>query len=193
MASEVAFREVKRFRQWWLWALLGIVGLVSIATSGPIGILIAGLIVVLFWSLRLVTEVRDDGLYVRFAPFHRSFRRVPWDAIESVESVKYHPLREYGGWGIRWRPGRSRSTSAGRVVSMLQDLLTVTYWSAVAVPTSWRQQFERGCRRQRDESAIRVVSHLEVLLLQITHRQVLISHPDQVAAPCRDPASWRSH
>ncbi|ELZ88301.1 DUF6141 family protein [Haloferax sulfurifontis] len=57
------------------------------------------------WSLRLVTEVRDDGLYIRFAPLHRSFRRVPWPAIESVEVTTYRPLQEYGGWGIRWRPG----------------------------------------------------------------------------------------
>jgi hypothetical protein len=57
------------------------------------------------WSLRLVTEVRDDGLYIRFAPLHRSFRRVPWTTIESAEATTYRPLREYGGWGIRWRPG----------------------------------------------------------------------------------------
>jgi hypothetical protein len=57
------------------------------------------------WSLRLITEVRDDGLYIRFAPLHRSFRRVSWTAIDSVEATRYRPLREHGGWGIRWRPG----------------------------------------------------------------------------------------
>ncbi|SEP86101.1 DUF6141 family protein [Natrinema salaciae] len=104
MTPEVAFREVQRFRQWWLWALLGLVGLVSVVAGGPVGVLTIAAIVVFFWSLRLVTEVRTDGLYVRFVPLHRSFRRVPWDAIDSVESVTYRPLREYGGWGIRWRP-----------------------------------------------------------------------------------------
>ncbi|ELY83187.1 hypothetical protein [Natrinema gari] len=104
MTGEVAFREVQRFRQWWLWVLLGLAGLVSVVAGGPVGLLIIGAIAVLFRSLRLVTEVRTDGLYVRFAPLHRSFRRVPWEAIDSVESVTYRPLREYGGWGIRWRP-----------------------------------------------------------------------------------------
>jgi hypothetical protein len=105
MAHEAAFHEVQRFRQWWLWTLLGVVTLVSVGTGGPLGVVIAGTIVVFMWALRLVTEVRDDGFYVRFVPFHTSFRRVPWTAIESVESVTYRPLREYGGWGIRLRPG----------------------------------------------------------------------------------------
>ncbi|WP_135306088.1 DUF6141 family protein [Haloarcula amylovorans] len=105
MSQTIPFREVQRFRQWWLWLLLGIVSLVSFVSGGPVGIVIAGSIVVFLWSLRLITEVRDDGLYIRFVPIHRSFRRVPWTDIESVESVSYRPLREYGGWGIRWRSG----------------------------------------------------------------------------------------
>lgn len=76
------------------------------------------------WSLRLITEVRDDGLYVRFAPVQRSFRRVPWSDIESVESMRYRPLREYGGWGVRWRPGTvafNVSGSRGVFLKRLDD------------------------------------------------------------------------
>lgn len=113
MSREGTFREVQRFRQWWLWILLGLVSLVSVVTGGPGGILVAGVVVVLMWSLRLITEVREDGLYVRFAPVQRSFRRVPWSAIESVESTRYRPLREYGGWGVRWRPGTVAFTVSG--------------------------------------------------------------------------------
>ena len=105
MSREVVFREVQRFRQWWLWALLGLVGLATVVGSGPLGLVLTGVICVFMWSLRLVTEVREDGLYIRFAPLHRSFRRVPWTTIESAEATTYRPLREYGGWGIRWRPG----------------------------------------------------------------------------------------
>ncbi|WP_049947417.1 hypothetical protein [Candidatus Halobonum tyrrellensis] len=104
MSHESTFREVQRFRQRWLWAVVVGGGLVSAVAGGPVGVLVAAALVAFVWSLRLVTEVRDDGLYVRFAPFHRSFRRVPWSAVESVESTRYRPLREYGGWGIRWRP-----------------------------------------------------------------------------------------
>ncbi len=105
MSREVPFREVQRFRQWPLWTLLGVVSFVSVMGMGPLGVVVAGVVCGFMWALRLVTEVRDDGLYIRFAPLHRSFRRVPWTAIDSVEATRYSPLREYGGWGIRWRPG----------------------------------------------------------------------------------------
>ncbi len=57
---------------------------------------------VFLYSLQLVTEVRDDGLYVRFRPIHFSYKRIAFDEIRSYESRKYHPLMEYGGWGIRY-------------------------------------------------------------------------------------------
>ncbi|MFD1512511.1 hypothetical protein [Halomarina rubra] len=122
MASTTHFREVQRFRQWWLWAILGVVGLVSVVSGGPIGILVAGGIVVFVWSLSLTTEVRNDGLYIQLWPLQRSFQRVPWTAIESAEAVRYRPLREYGGWGIRWRPGTvAYSVSGSRGVFVSRD------------------------------------------------------------------------
>jgi hypothetical protein len=105
VSPDPAFREVQRFRQRWLWALLAFVSLVSVVSGGPLGLVVAGVVVGFMWSLRLTTEVRDDGLYVRFAPLHRSFRQVPWSDVSSVDSVRYRPILEYGGWGVRWRPG----------------------------------------------------------------------------------------
>ena len=55
------------------------------------------------YSIQLITEVRDDGIYVRFAPIHRSFRRLPFDQIEQVERTEFG-LLTYGGIGIRWTP-----------------------------------------------------------------------------------------
>lgn len=106
VATDVSFREVQRFRQPWLWALLAVVSLSAIVSGGPIGLLVAGAIVVFMWSLRLETEVRADGLYLKFTPFHQSFRHVPWSEMDSVEAVTYRPIREYGGWGIRWGSGK---------------------------------------------------------------------------------------
>jgi hypothetical protein len=59
-----------------------------------------------FWFLRLVTEVREDGLYVRFDPIHRSFRHVSSPEIDEVRATTYSQA-SYGGWhwGIRWSPG----------------------------------------------------------------------------------------
>ena len=53
-------------------------------------------------SLKMITEVRKDGLYVRFRPFHFSFRFFPIKTIRSYEVRTYRPIRDYGGWGIRY-------------------------------------------------------------------------------------------
>lgn len=53
------------------------------------------------FSMRLVTDVRQDGLYYRYAPMHRGFRRIGYEEIAQVEAVHYNPLLDYGGWGIR--------------------------------------------------------------------------------------------
>jgi hypothetical protein len=56
-------------------------------------------------AARLVVEVRSDGLYYRFSPFHRSWHRIPLARIKTAEARTYRPLLEYGGWGIRYGLG----------------------------------------------------------------------------------------
>jgi hypothetical protein len=63
---------------------------------------IAGLV----YSIRLQTEVRANGIYFKMWPLHRTFRHISWSEIERYESKQYGPLREFGGWGIRWVPGK---------------------------------------------------------------------------------------
>jgi hypothetical protein len=125
-----AFHEEQRFRQPWLWLmLLGSLGLVcvplmvgliqqlvlgepwgaeplsdrALASVGGATLLFSIALVVLFARMRLVTEVRDDGVHVRFAPFTR--RTIAFTDIEDLTVRTYRPLREFGGWGIRygWR------------------------------------------------------------------------------------------
>jgi len=108
MERDPLFREVQRFRQSWIWALLGGIALLMLVL-GPIawgGLVVLGTVAGLVYSLRLQTEVRADGIYLKMWPLHRSFRRISWSEIERYESKQYGPLREFGGWGIRWAPGR---------------------------------------------------------------------------------------
>lgn len=102
------FREVQRFRQPWIWTLLGGIALLMLVL-GPITwgeLVVVGAIAGFVYSLRLQTEVRADGIYLKMWPLHWSFRRIPWSEIEGYESEEYRPIREYGGWGIRWAPGK---------------------------------------------------------------------------------------
>jgi len=56
---------------------------------------------ILFFILKLETEVRSDGLYVRFYPMHIRFRKFTGENLAEFYTRTYKPIREYGGWGIR--------------------------------------------------------------------------------------------
>lgn len=56
---------------------------------------------ILLRKMKLVTEVREDGLYYRFPPFILKFKSFTRDQIVEFEIRKYSPVKEYGGWGIR--------------------------------------------------------------------------------------------
>ena len=108
MPSTPVYREVQRFRQWWLWTLLGGITLLMLLL-GPVswlGLVVVGAVAAFLYSLRLETEVRTDGVYLQMWPLHWSARRISWSEIDRYEPRTYRPLREFGGWGIRWAPGK---------------------------------------------------------------------------------------
>lgn len=65
------------------------------------------LIPALFMLLRLETQIREDGIYVRFFPFHFKFKHYPWEKVNRAYVREYSALAEYGGWGIRFGFGGS--------------------------------------------------------------------------------------
>lgn len=69
-----------------------------------------------FWILRLITEVREDGVYVRLGPLQRSFRRIPPDQIRDVSATSY-AATTYGGW--HW--GMRRTLSGNTVYRLRGD------------------------------------------------------------------------
>ena len=103
MTQEVLFRETQHMRQPWIWALLGLASVPALVFGSVVGLGVLLTVVGLIYSIQLITEVRADGIYVRFAPIHRSFRRLPFDQIERVERTEFG-LLTYGGIGIRWTP-----------------------------------------------------------------------------------------
>lgn len=121
MGTETLFEERQRFKQWWVWmVLLGInllllVGVYKQVFNGqqfgnrPMSneaLLFAAvffiLCTIIFFNFRLETQIRKDGVYVRFFPFHLSFRHFCWDQISKAFVRQYRPISEYGGWGLRF-------------------------------------------------------------------------------------------
>jgi hypothetical protein len=146
LPPSVHFHEEQRFRQLWLWLIVGFVAIMTGGTFvygmvqqlvlgkpwgdkpmsdsflllvGTLEFLISLGLIALMFSLRLVTEVRDDGLYVRFVPFHFSFIHITPEELASREAITYSPLWDYGGWGIRYgRNGKAYNVSGNRGVQL---------------------------------------------------------------------------
>lgn len=115
------FREVQLFRQAWILLIISTIALFiwyafvkQIFMRSPVGTRPAPDIVILFFWIafgvgmpalfffcKLITEVRDDGIYIRFFPLHTSFHRIGFDELKTYKILTYRPIIEYGGWGIR--------------------------------------------------------------------------------------------
>ena len=142
--NDIFFREVQQFRQKWLWFVLLASKLVVIGVffyglyqqlflgqpwgNRPLSdsalviiTILAGLfscgLSYLFFQLKLITEVRDNGLYIRFFPLRG--RLIPYHAIVRCEARTYHPIKEYGGWGIRYgKNGKAYNISGNQGVQL---------------------------------------------------------------------------
>jgi hypothetical protein len=64
-------------------------------------------VAILFLMLKLETEVRSDGLYIRFFPFHLIYKKFAPEGLKEYYVRTYRPLKEFGGWGIRYGFGES--------------------------------------------------------------------------------------
>jgi len=114
------FTERQRFKQWWIWLIL--LGMNGLFIFGSFLQLVLGkqfgdkpmsnnglllmtfltiLLSILFYCIRLETQIKKDGIYFRFFPFQRKFKYFNWSMIKKCYVRKYKPLTEYGGWG--WR------------------------------------------------------------------------------------------
>lgn len=120
MDNEILFTEQQKFKQWWLWLiLLGINGLFIFGIFKQViggqqfgdkpmsnsGLLVtAGLFILLtllFVNFRLDTNIKKDGIYVRFFPFHLKFKHFAWSILTKSYVRQYSAIGEYGGWGLR--------------------------------------------------------------------------------------------
>lgn len=121
--NNVLFREVQRFPAW-LRLLIVVSMALAIALAGfvldsmfaldeslprssviltvALGMLLPAALSVLILFVRLETLVRPDGLYVRLFPLHIKFKKFTGDEIAEHYPCTYKPIRDYGGWGIRY-------------------------------------------------------------------------------------------
>lgn len=125
----MTFKETQRFSQFFIWISILAVGILTIGIFGValyeqvikghrfgdhpvsnaaliwifiLNVILFICLVLLFRLTKLITIIDESGIYIKFFPFQLSFRRFAWDVIESYEVITYNPVKEYGGWGIRY-------------------------------------------------------------------------------------------
>ncbi len=133
-ADGIVFREVQRVRMWWVWAMVGVLATAAwgfwfeqVVLGGPlqglnrapdavmwaIALVVGVLAPLLVGMLKMTTDVVAPGLgldgreragqvVVTWFPFWRT--RVRLDELRGANDVEYRPVRDYGGWGIKWTP-----------------------------------------------------------------------------------------
>jgi hypothetical protein len=137
-SRRVSYREVTPW-PWWVTLLIWLSGLGGgfavlvpaykiLSESGGAGadadrmvllFILGGIVILLplLWQLfvgALVVEVDADQLLVTFGRLRWPTKRIAFDDVDTMEAVSYRPIREFGGWGIRFRGGgKSAWTTRG--------------------------------------------------------------------------------
>ncbi len=128
------YKEEQYFSNPWFWMFLIVVFTISLAPTvvalyseivldKPYGenpdsvetlLIIMGIMIIvyvavilLFRKMRLIVEIRNDGLFYRYPPFINKERQFSKGEISNYEIRKYKPIREYSGWGIQYSWGKS--------------------------------------------------------------------------------------
>lgn len=82
----------------------------KVAADDSVGqlIVIASILPVflLFYFLRLKTEIDERGIHFQFLPFQFSKKTILWNDMENCHVRTYNAIKEFGGWGYRTSFGR---------------------------------------------------------------------------------------
>ena len=112
MNEEQQYTEVQKFNQQWINTILYIVVIddflltifllmkKQIVFISFIPLIAALVIFILFKIMRLTVSIDADKIAYAFKPFIRN-RIITRQEIESAQVIKYEPISQYGGWGIR--------------------------------------------------------------------------------------------
>jgi hypothetical protein len=112
----------------------------ALVSVGAVSMGIGIALIMLFATLRLVTEVHSDAVHIRFAPMRA--KRIPYDNIASMEVRTIRPIRDFGGWGVRYRKGAKGYLARGNQAVWLSML----DGRDIVIGTGQPDQFESALR-----------------------------------------------
>ena len=110
----IIFSEKQKFNHKWLWIILFFLAIIPIsllvfgkdfklvASGDYIGVTVMLLPIILIYLAELRVEVSEDGLKYQFFPFHIKVYEIRFADIDSFKELIYSPLKDYGGWGMKY-------------------------------------------------------------------------------------------
>lgn len=117
---QLYFREIQKMKQIWIWIVIVLIFVLWIwafiqqiimkqpfgnQPASDLGLILIGIILfiplILITQIRLITEIRKDGIFYKMTIFMLKFRHIKPVDIKSYEIRKYKAVREFGGWGYR--------------------------------------------------------------------------------------------
>ena len=116
------FSESQKFRQWYVWLAVAIAPIIFVWAilqqvvlgvpfgTNPSGNVVLILLAIVFgiafpfflYRMGLDVQLSNEAIHMRFWPFHFKPRTFYFNDIDNAEPVTYSPLKDYGGWGIRY-------------------------------------------------------------------------------------------
>ena len=114
--------ESQEFRQWYVWLAVAIAPIIFVWAilqqvvlgvpfgTNPSGNVVLILLAIVFgiafpfflYRMGLDVQLSTEAIHSRFWPFHLRSRTFYFSDINNAEPVTYSPLKDYGGWGIRY-------------------------------------------------------------------------------------------
>jgi hypothetical protein len=126
MNEQPQYSEKSGFPQWIFWLIISIptsiYGYLKIfhpEDGEPfdwIGLLIAGAVAMLIYVIKLKVNINTEGISFQFPPFHNKTKLLHWENIKSIELMRINPLKEFGGWGLRYGKLGTAYTTRGRYI-----------------------------------------------------------------------------
>jgi len=117
------FKETQRMNQIWLWILLGSIEIILIykftidylekSIFQIIPIIIVTLTCVFIYSIKLGYVISNNNITISFFPFLSNSKKIEIKDIQKISIIKYKPLMEYGGWGLRYSINKTAYTIKG--------------------------------------------------------------------------------
>ena len=113
------YTEEQKMRQVWIWAV--VLGILSLFLWGIVQQIVFGkefgnnpvsnislvafslipiLLIYFLYNYIMTTEINEDCIIFKIKYFFE--KRIYWSEVEKVEIIKYKPLAQFGGWGIRY-------------------------------------------------------------------------------------------